>query len=232
MAQHMMTGYTPYQAPKLPSLMETLGPGGPSADPATIFKLLSTQQGRASDVLPSIQELLMGQQAPAIASIREGARGNIAAAQSEAMKRGLTGSDIEAASMGQARSAGEQQVGQLIAQQSSQLAQYIMQAMGMDIQGNREMFVTLAQALGQELGSQRDMQMQRELLQANMELANRRARAQRAGGLGSLLGTGAGAGLGALLAAPTGGMSMGLGALLGGGLGGKLGEAGGTAWGG
>src|SRR3990167_1173742 len=158
MAENMMA---PYQAPQLPSLMDILGPGGRSANPGTIFKLLQSPQARMTDVLPSIQELLMGQQAPAIASLREGSRANVAAAQSEAMKRGLTGSDIEAASMGQARAAGEQQVGQLIAQQSSALAQYIMQAMGMDIQGNREMFVTLAQALGQELSSQRDMEQAR-----------------------------------------------------------------------
>lgn len=183
-----------YQAPKLPSLMETLGTGTPAASTENIFKLLQAPQGRMTDALPGIQELLMGSQAPAVASLREGARGNVAAAQSDAMRRGLTGSDIESAAMGGARAAGEQQVGQLIAQQSSQLAQYIMQAMGMDIQGNREMFVTLAQALGQELSSQRDMEQARldREMAASEGAAGRKSALWGAaiGGVGSILGGG------------------------------------------
>src|SRR3990167_2383499 len=120
--------------PRLPSLHEVLGTGTPNVSSENIFKLLQAPQGRATEALPGIQELLFGSQAPAVQAIREGARSNVAAAQSDAMRRGLTGSDIEAAAMGQARASGEQQVGQLIAQQSSVLAQYIMQALGMDIQ--------------------------------------------------------------------------------------------------
>lgn len=192
MAQHTAV---PFQTPKLPSLMDVIGPGETAATTSNIFKLLQAPQGRISEVLPGIQELLLGTQAPAIAAIREGARGGAAAAQSEAMKRGLTGSDIEAAAMGQARAAGEQQVGQLIAQQSSALAQYIMQAMGMDIQGNREMFVTLAQALGQELSSQREMEMRRlEREQLGAEAARQRESAL----IGSLIGAGGLIGGGAL----------------------------------
>ena len=184
--QHLAIGGAPsFQAPKLPSLMDVLGTGTPEASTANIFKLLQTQQGQMSDLLPGIQELLMGTQAPAVAAIREGARGGVASAQSEAMKRGLTGSDIEAASMGQARAAGEQQIGQLIAQQSSALAQYIMQAMGMDIQGNREMFVTLAQALGQELSSQREMAMR---AQEREMMASEGARQRQSSLLGSIIG--------------------------------------------
>lgn len=164
MAENMATygsAGNPVVMPKLPSLADTLGPGGATATTDSIFKLLQAPQARQTDILPSIQELLLGTQAPAVQAIREGARINRASAQSDAMKRGLTNSDIEAANMTGATAQGEQAVGQLIAQQSSQLAQYIMQAMGMDIQGNREMFVTLAQALGQELGSQREMEMAR-----------------------------------------------------------------------
>lgn len=192
-----MSAQAPIVMPKLPSISDALGRGATSADatPDSIFKLLQTPQGRMTDVLPSIQELLLGNNAPAIASIREGARGNRASAQSDAMKRGLTGSDIEAANMTAATAAGETGVGQLISQQSNALAQYIMQAMGMDIQGNREMFVTLAQALGQELGAQREMEMAR----LEREMAEREGAASRKSDLwGALIGGGAALGAGAL----------------------------------
>lgn len=195
MANEMMQ-YRPLEGqagmPKLPSLMEVLGTNKPSATPDTIFNLLQAPQGRMTDVLPGIQELLMGSQAPAVSAIREGARSNRASAQSDAMKRGLTGSDIEAANMTAASSQGEQAVGQLIAQQSSALAQYIMSAYGMDIQSNREMFVTLAQALGQELSAQRDMEQARldRELAAREGSANRRSALWGAGigAAGSILG--------------------------------------------
>lgn len=159
----MPENMTSYRLPEMPSLQSVIGTGTPSAQPDTIFNLLKAPQARMTDALPSIQSLLLDNQAPAIAAVREGARSNRASAQSDAMKRGLTGSDIEAANMTAATSQGETAVGQLIAQQSSALAQYIMEALGMDIQANREQFVTLAQALGQELTAQRDMQMAREM---------------------------------------------------------------------
>ena len=178
-----------FQLPQqqLPSLADTLGPGGATADTGSIFKLLQAPQGRMSDALPGIQELLLGTQAPAVQAIREGARGNRASAQSDAMRRGLTGSDIEAANMTGATAQGEQQVGQLVAQQSSQLAQFIMQSMGIDIQNNREMFVTLAQALGQELGAQRSIEQSRLERDQAAHLAGK---ARNSALLGSAIGAG------------------------------------------
>lgn len=217
MAENMMQ---PYEAPKLPTLMETIGSGTPAASTENIFKLLQAPQGRMTDALPGIQELLMGGQAPAVSALREGARGNRAAAQSDAMRRGLTGSDIESASMTMATAQGEQQVGQLIAQQSSQLAQYIMQAMGMDIQGNREMFVTLAQALGQELSSQRDMEQARlDREAAAAEGARGRKSSMWGAGIGAI-GSIGGAALGSMLMP---GVGTAAGAAAGGSLGSKLG---------
>src|SRR3990167_9039464 len=148
--------YDPAQLPQLPKLQDLIGTGTITGDPQNIYNLLRAPQGRATDILPQLSELLMGQTAPAVQSIREGARGTVASIQSEAMKRGLTGSDIELSNMRGAYEQGELQVGQLVSQQASQLAQYIMQAYGMDIAANREQFVTLAQAIGQELSSYRD----------------------------------------------------------------------------
>lgn len=189
-----MTTATPYGSaqnpmvmPKLPSISDALGAGRNPEGFGDITKLLSTQQGSMMSAMPTIQELLMGGQAPAVQAIRHGASMNRASAQSDAMKRGLTGSDIEGANMTMATAQGESQVGQLVAQQSSQLAQYIMQAMGMDIQGNREMFVTLAQALGQELGAQREMEMARlEREQASHLAGNANRNALWGAGIGAI----------------------------------------------
>lgn len=179
------------QLPQMPKLQDIIGGGQPGARiediPGQIYGLLGAPQGRMMDIMPGIQNLLMGNNAPAIEGIRQGAASNRASAQSDAMKRGLTGSDIEAANMNMATQGGEQQVGQMMAQQSSVLAQYIMQAMGMDIQANREMFVTLAQALGQQLSSQREMQM----FSASQGQASRLA---EQGQLMGLIGAGIGAG--------------------------------------
>lgn len=189
MAQPAQQNYQMPQVtlPKLTSLQDVIGTGQPTADPGNIYKLLQAPQGRATDILPSLQELLMSQQAPAVQSIRQGAQATAAKMQSEAMKRGITGSDIELANMRGAYAQGEQQVGQLIGQQASTLAQYIMQAYGMDIQSNREMFVTLAQALGQQ------MQMEQDWRIAQMEavLASDAAkRSSRNSLLGSVIGAG------------------------------------------
>lgn len=185
------------EVPKMNTLQDYLGGNKVSADPSSIYGLLQAPQGQMTSILPSLQELLMGQQAPAVQSIREGARSNVAAAQSEAMKRGITGSDIEASSMTQARAAGEQQVGQLMSQQASTLAQYIMQSYGYDLQANREMYVTLAQALGQELQSQRDMEIARMEADA-MKTAGRQS--GQYGLLGSLIGAAGTIGAGAMIA--------------------------------
>ena len=191
-----------YGLPRLPSIQDILGAGTPDANQNNIFRLLQAPQGRMTDALPGLRELLLGSQGPAIQALRQGTQSNVAAAQSDAMRRGLTGSDIEAANMSGARQAGTMQEGQLLAQQSSVLAQYIMQALGMDIQGNWEMFVTLAQALGQELGSQRDMEQARLMREA---AANEAAKNRKASLWGSLIGAGGAIGGGALggwLAAP------------------------------
>ena len=154
----MMTSqtYDPSQLPQLPKLQDLIGPGPVSGSEQNIYKLLQAPQGRMTDMLPSISQLLMGQTAPAVQSVREGARQTAATMQSEAMKRGITGSDIELSNIRGAYEEGELQAGQMISQQASALAQYIMQAYGLDIAANREQFVTLAQAIGQEISSYRD----------------------------------------------------------------------------
>ena len=191
--------------PKLPSLQDVMGPTQSlnTENPMKLFELLQSPQAQMSSVMPGIQELLMGSQSPAVAAIREGARGNVAATQSDMMKRGLTGSDIEASAMTGARAQGEAQVGQLLAEQSQFLAKYIMEAMGMDIKANREQFTTLAQALGQELSARRDAEMFRQSMQEGRAAEGRAHLAGQQGGLMNLVGSMIGGGS-SILAAKAG----------------------------
>lgn len=175
--------------PKLPNLQEVMGSYGNlnTESPEKLFNLLQTPQGTMSVALPALQEFLLGSQSPAVAAIRQGAQSNVASTQSDMMRRELTGSDIETSAMMGARAKGEAQVGQLLAQQSQILAQYIMEAMGMDIKANREQFQTLAQALGQELSSRRDAEMFRQSMQENRAAEGRAHLAGQQGGLVNLV---------------------------------------------
>lgn len=219
--------------PQLPRIEDALRPR-PSGEYnySDIFNLLKTPQGRLTDVLPQVQDMLGAQSEfirPAVAQIREGARSDAASAQSDAMRRGLTGSDIELANIRGAREQGENRVAQILGQvgmqQSASMAQYIMQAAGMDIQANREMFVTLAQAIGEKLASDKEDYWNRLFLQEGMAEAARRRGGAFGGGLGSLVGTIGAGGLGYAFGGPLGG-------LLGGMLGGQTGQAFGTGIGG
>lgn len=197
-AQPAQTTYQTPQItlPKLTSLQDILGTTTPEANTSNIYKLLMTNTGSASEIIPTLQDLLTSNNSSAITSLRQGAQSNAAKAQSEAMKRGLTGSDIEAANMTSAYAKGEESVGNLLAQQSATLAQYIMQAYGLDVQSNREMFTTLAQALGQELQSQRDMEM--AAADRDAMVTSGRTSGQY-GLLGSLIGAAGTLGAGALI---------------------------------
>ena len=184
------------QLPKLPRLEDLLGAGPVRAGEQTLYDLLRAPQGRMTDILPQMEDLLIGAQAPAMRAIQEGSRQNAAIMQSEAMKRGLTGSDIELANIRGAYETGTLQSGQLLAQQSSALAQFLMQAMGMDIASNREQFVTLAQAIGEQLAGERDM----EIARRQQEFAAHEGAASRRSSLwGSLIGAGGMIGAGAMI---------------------------------
>lgn len=171
-----------------PSQLPTFSPRGPGSLDMSVQNILdliskSGQQSLTNIALPPIENIL-GQQgafiAPQIAAIRGRGEELAAGAQSDAMKRGLTGSDIEAAGMLGARQGAAQQEaelrGQVGMQQAASLAQMLFQALGMDIGQNREMFLNLAQALGQELTAQREREMFERLLQEGMAESGRQAR--------------------------------------------------------
>ena len=137
-----------------------------------IFDLIkmSTAQSMTS-ALPYVQSQFAQTSqnvAPQLAAIKQSGEQAAAMAQSDAGARGMRGSDIEAAGMAGARQTATQQqaelVGKLAQQQSETMAQYIMQAYGMDIQSNSQMYNNLAQAIGQELSQQREIQMMEQQL--------------------------------------------------------------------
>jgi HD-GYP domain-containing protein (c-di-GMP phosphodiesterase class II) len=137
------------------------------------LKAAYTTSPSYSSVLPSVQGQLgqMGQYIqPQIDAIKRGGEVNAASQQSDAMARGLRGSDIEASGMQAARSdasAQEAQLrGQVGMQQAQLMAEYIMKTYGYDIEQNSKMYTELAQAIGQKMQMDQEMQMFQQQLAA------------------------------------------------------------------
>lgn len=153
---------------------------GANVDFGNLMKQLTQpQQSLTNLALPSMQQQFAttgANLAPAISAIRESTAGNVAGAQSDAMRRGLTGSDIEASGMQGARQAGSAQEAQLVGQaglqQAQTMAQAIMQAFGMDIQANAQMFQNLAQAIGSQMSNEQNIQMFQEQLANGLRIAH------------------------------------------------------------
>lgn len=175
----------------LPKINLPKPPTQPGSDYGALYKSLTTQQPTMSgDVLPYIVKTM---QAP-VESLKESTAQNVAAAQSGAMQRGMAGSDIEAAGMAGARATGAQQIADMHANISNQLAQYIMQAYGMDIQANTQMFQNIAQAIGQKLSMDQEYNMFiQQLGEMGHEAASSRQAELLGAGIGALGTLGAGA---------------------------------------
>ena len=176
---------------------------------AETIKASGNVPGVAQTISPTLYALLApGGQAssPYTQDIMRQTQGNVAAAQSDAMKRGLTGSDIESQGMTEARSAGQTAIAQHYGQTAAQLATLIQQAVTGDVNSNREILLQLAQAMGQELTSQRDLEMFQKQMQMSMDIANKQAKSQMwsagIGALGSLGGAALGGAMGGAGLAP------------------------------
>lgn len=162
----------------------------------TAVKGLANIPGLTETILPSIKALLMpGPDNPAFKAIDIGTQQNVAASQTEMMKRGLTGSDIEAAAMTGARGQGELAKAQLQAQTSTQLAGFIKDLATGDISAQRENLVMFAQLMGQKITSDQDLMMFREMLQENMAQESRNRKSALWGAGISAVGSIAGAGI-------------------------------------
>lgn len=209
--------------PKYDSLTQGLNTTPSYANIIAALNKSGNQPGLLTTAMPQIRDILSpeGQaNSPYVAALNRQTNTNVAQAQSDAMKRGLTGSDIEAQGMGQARATGQDAVAQHYAQTANQLSQLIFQAAHGDLAQNRETLVMLAQAMGQELTSQRDMAMFQQALQASIKAAQAQAAQSKKSSQYNLFGSLFGAGIGALV--PGGGA---LAALVGSGIGGSAGSA-------
>lgn len=157
----------------------------------------SEAPGYAETILPALMALLSpeGQQvSPFAQAIARGTEQNVAAAQSDAMKRGLTGSDIEMAGMQGARAQGQQALSQLYGQTAGNLSNAIMSLLSQDIQTQQGVYGDLASAIGEEFTAQRDIRLQKEAQDAAMKQAKRNQWMSLAGSAlgagGNLMGAG------------------------------------------
>jgi len=154
----------------------------------SIIGMLKSVQGMPT--LQSMYEPLVGQNAqylqPQVQAIQQQTQQNVAAAQSDAMKRGLTGSSIEGMNMNQARTQGLQTESQMRSQFALSMSELIAKAMAGDLEAAQQLRYNLAQAMGQELGSQREMQMfQQQISAMNDQAAKNRKNALWGAGIGA-----------------------------------------------
>lgn len=155
--------------PQMPSFQQTMGGMATHIEPNTGYDQIVTALKKMGGLpqmtqtaLPAIQQLLApgGQKASAYEQAIAGqTSANVAAAQSDAMKRGLSASSIEAAAMGGARAQGQQALSQFYSGTANQLSQHIYNAFQGDREQQERALMALAQAMGQELTSRRDMLM-------------------------------------------------------------------------
>lgn len=173
--------YPTYQAPQqpMPSFQQQTAGMGTDANYGNVIGAIQragSVPGMTQTAMPAIQALLApgGQRASGYEqAIANQTSQNVSAAQSDAMRRGLTGSSMEAASMGGARATGQQNLAQFYSQTANQLSQHMFNAFQGDQRQQREALMALAQAMGQELTSQRDMEMFKQQLQESMAQAAR-----------------------------------------------------------
>jgi hypothetical protein len=190
-----------------------------------IFDLIKQSNTQSmTSALPYVQAQFDKQSAnvaPQLEAIRRGGEVNAAAAVSDAGARGMRGSDIEAAGVGNARNTAQQSQAEMLSklsvQQAETMAQYIMQAYGYDIQANSQMYNNLAQAIGQELSQQRDMQQFEEQLKLMKKQLKENSKSSVLGSLLNLAGTAGGAAIGGAFGGASGAA---LGAKIGGAAGG------------
>lgn len=139
----------------------------------------------ADSVIPQLRALFSQQGEfikPQLAAMDVETAKNQAKTQSDAMRRGLTGSDIEMANIRGAGEAGTQRkaefAGQVGMAQTQALASAIERMAMSDYQSQRENLLQLAQLMGQQMTSERDLQMFHAQLQAMIKQGNQAAKTQ------------------------------------------------------
>lgn len=161
--------------------------------PSQVYSLLSNSPQSLTQLLGPLMQQIYGQQGNIMQPIfqQQGAQG-AAQAQSDAMKRGISGSSIESAGIGQAWNQANQGFNQYLAGQLNQIVPQYMQAAGTDVSNQQQYYSNLAQAVGQVLAQQQAQQQFESMMHANGVQANRNNNASMIGGgiggLGALFG--------------------------------------------
>lgn len=178
----------------LPSFaMPSINPTSIATTPNQVYSLLAQSPPSLTNTLAPLLSSVFGTQANLMQPLfqQQGAQG-AAQAQSDAMKRGLTGSSIEAANMTQAYTGANAAYDQYLAQQLNALVPIYANAVGTDVGNTQNYYSQLAQAVGQQLASQIAQQEFQQQLQAGLSQAGMMANSQLwsgiAGGLGSAAG--------------------------------------------
>jgi len=167
-----------------PVQMASIDPNSITANPSTVYSLLARQPQSLTQSIGPLLQQVFGAQSNMMQPIfqQQGAQG-AAQAQSDAMRRGLTGSSIEAMGIGQAYSAANQNYSQYLAQQLSSLIPTYASAVGQDIQGNNNYYTNLAQAVGQQYSAQQQKEQFEQQLRAALSQARMSAEATRDAGM-------------------------------------------------
>lgn len=154
-----------FPMPELPRI------GNPSY--GGIVDILSTKTPTMSQFLPELEQVLSGRSqflAPQINTFNDQLSGVLANLQGMFGKRGLTGSSIEAQGLATASGQGMQSLAQMLGNFSlegaNSFAQLLAQARQGDVNASRQLIESLAQAMGDELTSQRDQDMLGRTLKA------------------------------------------------------------------
>ena len=133
-------------------------PGGLGANFQSIQQLLSQQpQSLTNQMMPGLQQILGLQTQSLLPAYQNQTAQMTANAMSGAQGRGLAGSTIAGANTIGANAAGLQNMNQFIGQQLGTLGNAYSGAMGQDVQAQNQQYQNLAQAFGQQMQSQVDI---------------------------------------------------------------------------
>lgn len=161
----------------------------PMNNQSVLNLLANVPQSLTATIGPLLQKVF-GNEQNLMAPIfqQQGAQG-AAQAQSDAARRGLTGSSIEASSIGQAYTAANQGYNQYLAQMLQQLVPQYTQAAQFDIGNQSNYYQNLAQAVGQGTAANTQMS-QFQIAQANAaRAASENAKATEIGGIAQGIGS-------------------------------------------
>lgn len=161
-------------------------------NPNQVYQLLANAPQSMTQTIGPLLQQVYGMQGNLMQPLfqQQGAQG-AAQAQSDAMKRGMTGSSIESAGMGQAYAQANQGYDQYMANQLSQLVSQYSGAVNTDINNQQGYYQNLAQAVGQNYAAQQQEAMFKQQLQEMMAQGGQnRLAGQQQAIIGGLFGMG------------------------------------------